>query len=126
MTLLDPSPGAAGSLTSEPVVVCHVDQLEPERGVAALLDGRQVALFRLLDGTVHAIDHKDPVTGSNVMARGLLGTAAGEWYVASPLLKQRYSLTTGRCLDDPALSVDVHAVHVDDDGVVAVSLASRS
>ena len=108
------------------VTVCPLDRLDVERGVAALVDGRQVALFRLTDGTVHAVDHRDPATGANVLARGLLGTTAeGEWYVASPMHKHRYSLLDGRCLSDPDLAVAVHEVTVVD-GVVAVTLARSS
>ena len=92
--------------------------------------GHQVALFRLVDGSVHALDHHDPATGANVLARGLLGTTTQPdgtvvWYVASPLLKHRYSLADGRCLTDDALAVAVHRVTVDA-GVVQVSLASCS
>lgn len=105
MTTVDLSSAAA-------LAVCRLDDLEPERGAAALVHGRQVALFRLADGTVHALDHRDPCTGANVLARGLLGTAGGEWYVASPLHKHRFSLTTGRCLDDEAAAVAVHRVEV--------------
>lgn len=109
-----------------PVTVCELDRLEPERGVAALVAGHQVALFRLPDGSLHAIDHRDPATGANVLARGLLGTTAeGEWYVASPLHKHRYALRDGRCLTDPALAVAVHQVAVVD-GAVEVTLARSS
>lgn len=103
------------------VAVCPLEALDPERGVAALVDGRQVALFRLADGTVRAIDHRDPATGANVLARGLLGTTAdGEWYVASPLHKHRYSLVDGRCLTSPELSARVHHVEVVD-GIIHVT-----
>lgn len=106
------------------VAVCHIDELSHERGVAALVHGRQVALFRLTDGVVHAVDHRDPATGANVIARGLLGTTVeGEWYVASPLHKHRYSLVDGRCLSDPALSLAVHRVEISGD-VVHVDLAA--
>ena len=112
--------------TATAVAVCDIDQLDVERGVAALVDGRQVALFRLADGSVHAVDHRDPATGANVVARGLLGTTAdGEWFVASPLHKHRYSLVDGRWLTDPALSLAVHRVQVRD-GVVVVSLVASS
>lgn len=108
------------------IAVCPLERLDPERGAAALVDGRQVALFRLPDGSVRALDHRDPATGANVLARGLLGTTAdGEWYVASPLHKHRYSLVDGRCLTTPGLSVDVHDVEVVH-GTVHVILASRS
>lgn len=95
--------------------VCRLDQLAPERGVAALVEGRQVALFRI-EGprgvTVHAIDHRDPFTGANVLARGIVGTVGDRWYVASPLHKQRFDLVTGECLDHDDVRVVVHPVHV--------------
>jgi len=112
--------------TSAGVAVCRLDQLDPERGVAAMVHGHQVALFRLGDGTLRALDHRDPATGANVLARGLLGTTAdGEWYVASPLHKHRYSLDDGRCLDASDLAVAAHGVEVVG-GTVHVILSSRS
>jgi len=39
--------------------VCPYARLEPERGVAALVGGAQVALFRTHDGEVYAIGHLD-------------------------------------------------------------------
>ncbi|MYT32086.1 MULTISPECIES: nitrite reductase small subunit NirD [unclassified Streptomyces] len=91
--------------------VCDLHRLAPGRGVAALLpDGRQVALFRGRGDRLHAIDNRDPFTGAPVLARGLTGTAAGRPFVASPLLKQRFDLETGVCLDDPSVSVRAYRV----------------
>jgi nitrite reductase (NADH) small subunit len=43
---------------------CAFDHLIPGRGVGVLLDdGRQAALFRLDDGSVHAIGNVDPISG---------------------------------------------------------------
>jgi nitrite reductase (NADH) small subunit len=120
MTLVEHERASTGE------AVCALDRLDPERGAAALVAGRQVAVFRLPGDRVVAIDHRDPATGANVLARGLLGTTAdGEWYVASPLHKHRYSLADGRCLGEPSLSVAVHDVEVRG-GVVHVILASCS
>jgi nitrite reductase (NADH) small subunit len=122
MTLVD----RTRETVRRPVVVCTLEQLDVERGVAALVDDRQVALFRLADGSVHAVDHRDPATGANVVARGLLGTTAeAEWFVSSPLHKHRYSLVDGRCLSDPGLAIAVHTVDIHD-GVVHVTLAASS
>ena len=82
--------------------VCPYSRLEPERGLAALLHGVQVALFRLVDGPVYAIDNRDPIGGAYVMSRGIVGTRGGVPVVASPLYKQAYDLRTGECLDVPA------------------------
>lgn len=97
--------------------VCRLDQLSPERGAAVLIGERQVALFRIDDAhgpTVYALDHRDPFTGANVLARGIVGTSGDRWYVASPLHKQRFDLATGECLDDNTVRVDVHPVGVVD------------
>ncbi|MCE7079136.1 nitrite reductase small subunit NirD [Streptomyces sp. ST2-7A] len=93
----------AGTDGGEWVTVCAAERLTPGRGVAALLpDGRQAAVFPTRAGRVHAIDNRDPFTGAMVLSRGLLGTTAdGTPFVASPLLKQRFALTDGRCLDEP-------------------------
>lgn len=85
--------------TATGVRVCALADLLPERGAAALVDGVQVAVFRLLDDTVRVVGQRDPFSGANVMSRGIVGTRQGEPTVASPMYKQVFSLDTGRCLD---------------------------
>lgn len=93
--------------------VCAAGLLQTGRGVAALLpDGSQVALFRDRGDRLHAIDNIDPFTGAGVLSHGLTGTAAGRPYVASPLLKQRFDLASGQCLDDDAVTVRSYPVRV--------------
>ncbi|MEU9853301.1 nitrite reductase small subunit NirD [Streptomyces sp. NPDC047974] len=93
------------------MTVCEEARLTPGRGLAALLpDGRQAAVFRDRAGRAYAIDNRDPFTGAQVLSRGLLGTADGRPFVASPLLKQRFDLETGRCLDDDEVTVAVYPV----------------
>jgi nitrite reductase (NADH) small subunit len=99
--------------------VCRYDELQPERGVAALVDGEQVAVFRLHDGSVHAVDHRDPFSGAHVMARGIVGTRGAVPTVASPMFKQVFDLVSGLCLDDATVSLRVFGVDVRD-GVVHV------
>jgi len=97
---------------------CPLGQLIPGRGVAVLLPtGTQVAVFLLADGSLHAVCNIDPCCGAAVLSRGLVGDRLGEPTVASPLLKQVFSLRTGRCLDDDALGVTVYDVRVVDTGV---------
>lgn len=104
------------------VPVCDIGQLVPERGVAALVGEVQIALF-LVDGCVYAIDHRDPRTGANVLARGIVGSAGDRRYVASPLYKERFDLATGECLDDPDFCVRTWSVVVRH-GVVHVGAAT--
>ena len=81
--------------------VCHLAELVPERGVAALIDGEQVAIFRLHSpaDTVLAVQQLDPFSGAYVMARGIVGTRGDAPTVASPMYKQVFDLRTGQCLD---------------------------
>jgi nitrite reductase (NADH) small subunit len=90
--------------------VCRYDRLEPERGVAALVAGVQVAVFRLHDGRVYAISNRDPIAGAYVLSRGVVGTRGDAPTVASPLHKQAYDLRTGECLDKPGVSVPTYPV----------------
>lgn len=82
---------------------CTVDVLQPGRGVAVLLsDADQAALFLLADGTLAAVGNIDPFGRAAVMSRGIVGDRRGEPTVASPLLKQVFSLVDGRCIEDDA------------------------
>ncbi|MCQ6244419.1 nitrite reductase small subunit NirD [Streptomyces samsunensis] len=90
--------------------ICELTDLTPGRGVAALLpDGAQVAVFLDRSGRAYAIGNRDPFSGAYVLSRGLLGSADGRPFVASPLLKQRFDLETGWCLDDEAVGVQAYA-----------------
>lgn len=103
--------------------LCPFDALTPERGVAALVSGIQVALFRTFDDRLYAIDNTDPFTGAAVLSRGVVGDRGGEPTVASPLHKQVFSLASGRCLDDDTVSVRAHPIRLND-GRVEVSVGS--
>ncbi|WNE96418.1 nitrite reductase small subunit NirD [Streptomyces luomodiensis] len=103
--------------------VCELTDLIPGRGVAALLpDGTQVAVFLDRAGRPYAIGNRDPFTGAYVLSRGLLGSAGGRPFVASPLLKQRFDLETGRCLDDETVTVQAYAARTKD--AVSAQVAS--
>ena len=88
------------------VPVCTIDRLVPDRGVAALIEGRQVAVFLLATGELFALDNRDPFSGAQVMSRGLVGDWDGVPTVASPVYKQRFDLRTGRCIDDDTVRVE--------------------
>jgi nitrite reductase (NADH) small subunit len=90
--------------------VCRYDELVPERGVAALVQGQQVAVFRTFDGMLYAIDNRDPFSGAFVLSRGIVGSAGDVPTVASPIFKQVFDLRTGHCLADPDVSVPAHDV----------------
>ncbi|MGH4025762.1 MAG: nitrite reductase small subunit NirD [Pseudonocardiaceae bacterium] len=109
----------ADQLQTQWTAVCRYDDLIPERGVAALIDGAAVAVFRTHDGALHALSNIDPFSRASVLSRGIVGDRGGRPTVASPIYKQVFELATGTCLDDPSVSVPTCPVRVVD-GVVEV------
>jgi NAD(P)H-dependent nitrite reductase large subunit/NAD(P)H-dependent nitrite reductase small subunit len=103
--------------------ICDLSDVWPDTGVCALAAGRQIAIFRVED-TVYATDNRDPASGASVLSRGIVGDIRGELVVASPLYKHHYSLTTGRCLEDPEKSVNVYPARVAE-GRVCVNIAAH-
>nr|WP_090277647.1 nitrite reductase small subunit NirD [Mycolicibacterium komanii]CRL72469.1 nitrite reductase (NAD(P)H) small subunit [Mycolicibacterium komanii] len=100
---------------------CRYDFLIPNRGVGVLLaDGTQAALFRLDDGSLHAVGNIDPFSGAAVMSRGIVGDRAGRPTVQSPIKKQAFALDDGVCLDDPDVSLPVYETRLTPDGQVEV------
>src|SRR5205814_5273219 len=87
--------------------ICELDDVLPGTGVCALVEGKQIAVFRIAD-EVYAIDNFDPASEANVLSRGLVGDLKGERVVASPIYKHHYNLTTGRCIEDDTKAVRVH------------------
>jgi nitrite reductase (NADH) small subunit len=93
--------------------VCAIDDLEPGRGVCALVGARQVALFRMpTTDMLYAISNFDPFSEANVLSRGIVGSRGDVPKVASPVFKQSFDLRTGQCLDDPSVRVETYAVCV--------------
>ena len=103
------------------VAVCQLDDIVPNTGVCALVGERQVAVFRLDDDRVYAIDNHDPFSRANVLSRGIVGDLKSELVVASPVYKQHFSLTSGRCLEDPGIRVLVYPVRLDGPTVLVQS-----
>lgn len=83
--------------------LCSRADLVPNSGVVACVEGQQVALIYLPDSEqqVFAIGNRDPLSGANVIGRGIVGHLQGELVIASPLYKQHYRLRDGGCLEYP-------------------------
>lgn len=96
-------------------VVCKVEDLVPESGVAVWTEDGPVAVFYLPHRlpALFAVSHTDPFSGSNVLARGITGDIKGEPVVASPLYKQHFSLITGQCLEDETVNIKTYPVLLD-------------
>ncbi|MCM0620728.1 nitrite reductase small subunit NirD [Nocardioides bruguierae] len=105
--------------TDEWEPVCRLEQVPAEAGVAALVRGEAVALFRDHRDEVYALSNVCPFARASVLSRGIVGTRSGVPFVASPMKKQPFRLADGVCLDDEAVRVDTWDVKVDG-GVVLV------
>ena len=130
--------GVAGQAAVEAQVavgfepVCRLDQVARESGVAVLVRGEAVAVFRTYDDEVFALGNYDPFSRASVLARGIVGTRTSSpqpsglsgsepeevWFVASPMHKQAFDLRTGQCLDDAAVRVPTYDVRVSDGTVL--------
>jgi len=101
--------------------VCALDDLVPDTGVCALVDGKQVAVFRFGEGdTVYALSNYDPFGKANVLSRGILGSIGERPVVSSPLYKQHFDLSNGECLEDGDVKIDPFPVRIEN-GVVQVT-----
>ncbi|MBU9762512.1 nitrite reductase small subunit NirD [Mycobacterium sp. TNTM28] len=122
MTVLDDRNDVNAGVGQVWTTACAYDFLIPGRGVAVLLpDGAQVALFRLDDGTLHAVGNIDPFSGAAVISRGLTGDRGGRATVQSPIKKQAFAFDDGSCLDDSAVSIPVYRTRVTAEGMVQVA-----
>jgi nitrite reductase (NADH) small subunit len=100
---------------NEWVAVCRLNEVVPNTGVCALVNERQVAVFRLDDDRVYAIENHDPFSRANVLSRGIVGDLKGEIVVASPVYKHHFSLASGQCLEDPDVRLTVFPVRLEDE-----------
>lgn len=101
--------------------VCGLDDMAPDRGRAALVGGRQIAIFLLSTGDLYAIDNHDPCSGANVLSRGIVGSKGDVVVVASPIYKQHFVLATGECLEEPGVTVATFEARVVDGRVLVAS-----
>ena len=95
--------------------VCALDDIVPNTGVCALVNGEQIAVFHVADGegSVFAIDNFDPGSRAAVLSRGLIGNLGERIVVASPIYKHHFDLRTGECLEAPEYSVSAYPVRVE-------------
>lgn len=105
------------------VDICPLSAIAPNTGVCALVEGEQVAIFRVGVGAdVFAMSNYDPFSKAFALSRGIVGDRNGIPKVASPIYKQNFNLITGQCLDDETVSIPTFTARVVEDRVqVAIS-----
>ena len=102
------------------VCVCRKEDLIPNSGICTLMGDEQIAIFYLPaeDPVVYGISNWDPIGHANVLSRGIVGDIGGELVVASPLYKQHFSLTSGKCLEQEEISVKTFQLVLDGTAVL--------
>lgn len=101
------------------VRVCDLADIVPDTGVCALVNGQQVAVFRIGD-EVFAIANTDPFSGANVLSHSITCCIKGQLCIASPIYKQHFCLATGQCLEDDSVVLQTWTSEIVD-GVIYVS-----
>ena len=95
--------------------VCALETIFPATGVCALIDDKQVAIFRPSEESeVYALDNMDPFAHSNVLSRGVICEHQEQLWVASPLKKQRFNLINGSCLENSEVSIGSYKTRITD------------
>ena len=125
LTAQDTTATRSADATSGWTTVCELAQLEPLWAEAAMVDGEQLALVRMPNGTVYAVSNQDPATGSFVMCRGIVGSHGDRDTLASPLHKQVYDLATGECFSSADLTLPTFETRVES-GSVRVRLVPEA
>ena len=98
--------------------ICSLESVSPDSGVCALVKDTQVAIFRVgSSNELYAIDNFDPFSKANVLSRGLIGDVKGELMVASPVYKQHFSLSTGKCFEEDEVQLKTYEIRVEKDRV---------
>ena len=101
--------------------ICAMNDIPPNAGVCALVDGKQIAIFRIGDDReLYAISNYDPFSKANVISRGIVGTMGEIPKVVSPIYKQQFNLTNGQCIDNPKVRIPTYPIR-EQGGAIYVS-----
>lgn len=106
--------------------ICNLEDILPFGGVAALIDGEQVAIFRLGDDQVFALSNYDPFSNAAVLSRGIIGSINDVPVIASPIYKQHFELATGKCIEDDSVTLKTWPVAVEGGNVVLTAAAKAA
>lgn len=107
------------------LTICNINDIAKNTGVCADFNGKQVAIFHIKTvstnentsgkSEVKAITNLDPFAKANVLSRGLITEKNQQYFVASPLLKQEFCLSTGQCQQDDSVVIATYQSRIDGD-----------
>lgn len=103
------------------ITICDLDDIPPNTGVCAELNGQQVAVFHIknrhLSSQIKAVDNFDPFGKANVLSRGLITEIDNKYFIASPLLKQQFCLDTGQHDQDESIVLATYQARIEQNTV---------
>lgn len=88
-------------------------------GICVKVAGTQIAIFYIPSSEQQwfAIDNFNPQNERMVLSRGIIGDSEGTHFVACPLHKYRFALTSGACLTDEQFTVNTYPITIEGDEV---------
>lgn len=99
-------------------VACRVSDIPEDGGACALIEGRQIAIFHFTRRAEwYATDNECPHRQQMALARGMIGSQAGEPKVACPFHKKTFSLETGKCLSGEEYHIRTYPIKVENEYV---------
>ena len=111
------------------LTICKLSDIAKNTGVCADFNGKQVAIFHIQtpilaahtteakstrqQSEVKAVANLDPFAQANVLSRGLITEKDNQFFVASPLLKQEFCLSTGQCQQDESVTIPTYQSRIE-------------
>jgi nitrite reductase (NADH) small subunit len=90
------------------LLVAHLSDIDVRSSRTVQVQGNEIALFRLTDGSVHAIDNKCPHKGG-VLSEGMVCGS----YIHCPLHDMKINLRTGKAEEPDDGCVTTYDVEID-------------
>lgn len=108
-------------LNKQWVQIGSVHDILPGTGKTIRSRQENIALFRLMDGSVRAVENRCPHQ-NGVLAEGIL---SGD-YVFCPMHDRKINLTTGEVQFPDTGCVRIYSIVIDDDGQISIGYADKN
>ncbi|MEH7176762.1 nitrite reductase small subunit NirD [Neobacillus vireti] len=104
-------------LTNAKTLVANYSDLPVRAGYSVKMDDREIALFRVTNGKVYAIENHSPHPKGGVLTEGLV---SGD-YVFCPVYDWKISLADGKVQAPDEGQIETYQVEVEGDNVYIIS-----
>lgn len=98
------------------IPVAHYSNLKERKGFSIKIDQVEIALFKLSNGRIFALENRSPYSNGGVLSKGII---SGE-YLYCPVYDLKISLEDGKILDSDSDKVRTFKVEIKEDIVFIV------